>query len=118
MIKIVSFDMDGTLVTSRYVERVWLEGVPALYAERHGIGLEEAQKIVYDEYMSVGTRDLRWYDLSHWLGSFDLDIPHADLLNMYREDVELYPETEEVLALLSEDFDLVVASNGATEFVE
>lgn len=118
MIKIVSFDMDGTLVTSRYVERVWLEGVPTLYAQRHGIGMEEAQKLVYDEYMSVGTRDLRWYDLSHWLGRFDLDIPHADLLNMYRQDVELYPETEEVLALLSEDFDLVVASNGATEFVE
>jgi HAD superfamily hydrolase (TIGR01549 family) len=118
MIKIVSFDMDGTLVTSRYVERVWLEGVPSLYARRHGLGLEEAQKIVYDEYMSIGTRDLRWYDLSHWLERFEIDIAHHDLLEMFRADVELYPETEEVLALLSEKFDLVVASNGATEFVE
>ena len=118
MIRIISFDMDGTLVTSRYVEKVWLEGVPALYARRHGVGLEEARKLVYDEYMSVGTRDLRWYDLSHWLDRFDLDIPHADLLNMYKNDVELYPETEEVLALLAKRFDLVVASNGATEFVE
>lgn len=118
MIKIISFDMDGTLVTSNYVEKVWLEGVPTLYAERHKIGLEEAQKLVYDEYMSVGTRDLRWYDLSHWLEFFDLDIAHQDLLEMYRNDVEFYPETEEVLALLSKKFDLVVASNGATEFVE
>lgn len=118
MIKIISFDMDGTLVTSNYVEKVWLEGVPALYAERHKIGQEEARKLVYDEYMSVGTRDLRWYDLSHWLDRFDLDFERIDLLERYRDEVEFYPETEEVLALLSKKFDLVVASNGATEFVE
>ncbi len=118
MIKIISFDMDGTLVTSNYVEKVWLEGVPALYAERHKIGQEEARKLVYDEYMSVGTRDLRWYDLSHWIEFFDLDVERIDLLERYRDEVEFYPETEEVLALLSKKFDLVVASNGATEFVE
>jgi len=118
MIKIISFDMDGTLVTSNYVEKVWLEGLPALYAERHEIGTEEAKKLVYDEIMSVGTRDLRWYDLSHWIEFFDLDFERIDLLERYRDEVEFYPETEEVLALLSKKFDLVVASNGATEFVE
>jgi len=118
MIKIISFDMDGTLVTSNYVENVWLEGVPTLYAERHRIDLEEAKKLVYDEYMSVGTSDLRWYDLLHWLDRFDLDISRVDLLERYRDEIEFYPETEEVLSILSEKFDLVVASNGATEFVE
>ena len=119
MLKIISFDMDGTLVSSNYVEKVWLEGMPLLYAERHEIAdIEVAKKFVYDEYMSVGSRDLRWYDLRHWLDRFDINIARIDLLERYGPEVEVYPETEEVLRALSQKFDLVVASNGATEFVE
>jgi HAD superfamily hydrolase (TIGR01549 family) len=117
MLKIVSFDMDGTLVSSRYVESVWLERMPELYAERYGLGFEEAKERVYDEYMSVGSGDLRWYDLRYWLAHFDIHETWDSLLNQYRDRIEFYPEVEEALQLLS-NYDLVVASNGAREFVE
>jgi len=30
MVKVVSFDMDGTLIQKDYVEHVWLEAIPEL----------------------------------------------------------------------------------------
>ena len=30
MIRIISLDMDGTLVKSRFVDKVWMEGMPML----------------------------------------------------------------------------------------
>jgi len=28
MIRVISLDMDGTLVNSRFVDKVWMEGMP------------------------------------------------------------------------------------------
>lgn len=118
MLKIISFDMDGTLVSSKYVEKVWLEGMPFLYAERYGLDLEAAKKLVFDEYMSVGSGALEWYDLPLWLKHFDISAEPQSLLDRYRDQMEVYPEVEGVLQMLSKKFDLVVASNGAREFVD
>ena len=43
MIRIISLDMDGTLVNSRFVDKVWMEGMPRLYAERTGLDLPAAR---------------------------------------------------------------------------
>jgi putative hydrolase of the HAD superfamily len=118
MIRIISFDMDGTLVNSRFVERVWMEGVPGLYAEKHGLDMPYAKELVIGEYMKVGSDRLEWYDLKYWLDRFELDAHRDDLLWKYSPEIELYPEVGEVLDLLSEEFQLVVTSNAATEFIE
>jgi len=118
VLRIISFDMDGTLVSPRYTDQVWLEGMPLLYARRHGLSLEEAKKKVYDEYMSVGTGDLRWYSMEHWLEYFEITDCPSLLLDRYRHHIEIYPETESVLKDLWRRFDLVVTTNGAREFLD
>lgn len=118
MIRFVSLDMDGTLVNSRYVDLIWMEGVPGLYAERHGLELEAARELVVSEYMSVGSDRLEWYNLQYWLDRFQLPVRREDLLEMYEDQIEPYPEVLEALEVLSERYDLVVTSNAAREFIE
>jgi len=36
MIRFISLDMDGTLVNSRFVEKVWMEGMPACMQRSQG----------------------------------------------------------------------------------
>ncbi len=109
--------MDGTLVSSRFVDLVWMEGMPRLYAERHGLDFPAAKEMVIGEYMKVGSDRLEWYDMQYWMDRFDLRMKKEDLLDIYSDEIQLFPEVEEALEALS-GFDLVVTSNAAREFIE
>ena len=118
MIRIISLDMDGTLMKSRFVDRVWMEGIPMIYAEKAGLEFAAAKEFVISEYARVGSDRMEWYDLLYWIERFGLKIGKDELLQMYEDDIEAYPEVPEVLDRLSERYDLVVTSNAAREFIE
>ena len=50
MIKIVSFDLDGTLTKQGFADRYWLEAVPLLYAREKDVSVDEAKKLLFGEY--------------------------------------------------------------------
>ena len=58
--KVVSFDVVGTLVDSYYEDYVWKEAVPRLYSRKRGVGIEEAKDCVLREYDRIGKNDIRW----------------------------------------------------------
>jgi putative hydrolase of the HAD superfamily len=118
MIRIISLDMDGTLVNSRFVDKVWMEGMPRLFAERTGLDFPAAREYVIGEYMKIGSDHLEWYDLKFWIDKFGLSMGKEELLELYEDEIEVYPEVEEVLELLSESYELVVTSNAAREFID
>jgi len=118
MIRVISLDMDGTLVNTRFVDKVWMEGMPMLYAEKTGLDFPVARSFVVGEYMKVGSDHLEWYDLLYWIDKFGLKVGKEDLLQMYEDEIETYPEVQEVLDHLSESYDLVVTSNAAREFID
>jgi HAD superfamily hydrolase (TIGR01549 family) len=118
MIRFVSLDMDGTLVNSRFVDQVWMEGIPRLYAESQGLEIHESKEYVIGEYMKVGSDQLEWYDLAYWLDRLKLSIGKQELLESFEDHIEPYPEVGEALEILSRSFELVVTSNAAREFID
>ncbi|MDD3492774.1 MAG: HAD family hydrolase [Candidatus Thermoplasmatota archaeon] len=118
MVRVVSFDMDGTLIQQDYVNHVWLEGIPRLYARRRGLSLAEARRLVEAEYHKVGEDDLLWYDIQHWIETFGLQCHWRDLLHRYAHLLRLYPEVPEVLNRLRGSYQLIIISNAAREFIQ
>ena len=118
MIRFISLDMDGTLVNSRFVDKVWMEGMPRLYADQTGLDFQAAKEYVIGEYMKIGSDRLEWYDLKYWIDKFNLDIAKDELLEAFEDEIEIYPEVGEALDLLAENYELVVTSNAAREFIE
>ncbi len=116
--KIISFDLDGTLVTMDYVDAVWLEKIPQLYAEKYGISYDEAKRVVEKEYLKIGPEALEWYDIKYWIKKFDLGTSWKDILLSCKDKLKLYPEVKEVLERLSEENQLIIISNAANEFIE
>jgi HAD superfamily hydrolase (TIGR01549 family) len=118
MIRVISLDMDGTLVNSRFVDKVWMEGMPRFVAEKTGLDFLAAKEYVVGEYMKIGSDRLEWYDLKYWIDKFGLEIGKDELLETYEDEIETYPEVQEVLELLAGDYQLVVTSNAAREFID
>jgi HAD superfamily hydrolase (TIGR01549 family) len=117
-IEVVSFDMEGTLIDDSFSSLIWETDVPRLYAERHGLGPEEARRRVLAEYDSVGEGRPEWYDVDYWFRRFELEGDWRELLEDRREACRPYPETVEVIERMGEAYTLVVTSNTIREFLE
>jgi len=115
--KIISFDLDGTLVTDAFSQVVWHQGIPELYAEKCGCSLREAQDFILKEYNKVGDTALEWYDIHYWLHFLDLDVNWQKLLGRFSGLIRTYPEVKEVLSSLNTTYRLVITSNAAREFL-
>jgi len=117
-IRVLSFDLEGTLVDLEFSRLVWEEGVPALYAEEKGLTLEEALRRVTGEYAEVGPERVEWYDLRYWFRRFGLKGDWRKLLERYKDHIRTYPEVESVLQRLSREYDLIIVSNTCRDFLD
>ncbi len=115
-IKVVSFDAEGTLVTTDFSYAIWFEAIPVRYAERNGIDFETARKAVENEYRKVGDQRLEWYDIRYWFEKLDLGIPDP-VMERCVSKVRHYPEVKEVLESLGGRYKLVVASGSTRDFL-
>lgn len=115
---VISFDLDGTLVTDEFTQMVWHRGMPALYAEQHGCGLEHAEALLLSEYDKIGDGALEWYDIRYWFRFFELRGSWNDLLATFVPHIKTYPEVHDVLHQLSRRYPLMITSNAAREFLD
>jgi FMN phosphatase YigB (HAD superfamily) len=115
-IRLVSLDLEGTIVTPAFSEAVWHEGLPALYAEARGLTFEEAKSEVERQYDEVGDGRSEWYDIKYWFRRFGLG-GHESLLSQYSGRVVLYSDAREALSLLARRYTLVISSASAREFL-
>jgi putative hydrolase of the HAD superfamily len=116
--KVISFDLDGTLVTDVFSQIVWHQGIPELYAKKHGRGLDEAKSLIFKEYSKVGDKAIEWYDIKYWLQFFDIDCNWEMLLGKFKDRIDIYPEVPDVLSSLSKTYQLIITSNAAREFLD
>lgn len=95
----VLLDMDGVMLDLRYDNWFWRELVPASYAARHDLTLEEAKSSVYPKMHAVrGT--MNWYCVEYWSTTLDLDIVQLKSGSAHR--VSLRPRVEAFLVSLRE----------------
>jgi putative hydrolase of the HAD superfamily len=118
MIKVISFDFDGTIAKHTFADAFWLEGVPALYAKQHHVDVEAAKKYLFEEYEKIGDNRIEWYDPGYWFDRFDLQADWKKMLLKYRKNVEIYPEVRSVLKRLSTQYSLIISSNAKKEFID
>jgi HAD superfamily hydrolase (TIGR01549 family) len=115
-IKIVSFDVEGTLVTFDFTGAIWYEGIPESYAKKYCISFEKALQTVKSEYDKVSDQRMEWYDINYWTQKFDIGIS-SEVMSRYVDRIKFYPEVLDVLASLDKRYQLVAASGTPREFL-
>jgi putative hydrolase of the HAD superfamily len=118
MKKIISFDLDGTLVDIEFGNKVWNEGIGGKFAETYGVDRDLGEEWVRNAYAAIGDRNLLWYDIDYWLRRFNLPVSAAELLDTYAASIRLLPHVHDVLDTLAGKYELIIASNAARLFVE
>jgi GMP/IMP 5'-nucleotidase len=116
--KVISFDMDGTLVDAEFTDWVWGHGIPTLYAKKRGVSFEEAKALVTQEYLKVGERAIEWYDIKYWFRFFRFDESWKGVMDRYTDKIRVYPDVHHLLQRLEGRFPLVLTSNAGREFID
>ncbi|MDT8271687.1 MAG: HAD family hydrolase [Desulfomonilia bacterium] len=116
----LSFDLDGTLTELSFADAIWLEAIPSLVAKHQGISISSARQRCVSAYRSVGDASIRWYQLSYWLESFDLqDIDPETLISQYTHRISLFTDVLPVLGFLrSRGHNLYIFSNASRTFLD
>lgn len=118
MVKVVSFDLVGTLADSYYEDYVWKEEIPQLFARKKGVRFEEARNYVLREYKRIGKNDVRWFLPEYWFKWFNLDEDPMEVFRSHADKVRFYPEVPAVLEILSQEYDLIIASGTTRNIIE
>jgi HAD superfamily hydrolase (TIGR01549 family) len=118
VLKAVSFDVSGTLIDFYYVEHVWNEAIPQLYARKKGVSFEEAKDYVLSEYNRIGSNHIRWYLPEYWFRHFNLDENPIEVFRSHNDKLRFYPEVPSILKDLSQKYNLIIASGTPSNFIE
>ncbi|MFX0125374.1 MAG: HAD family hydrolase [Candidatus Hodarchaeota archaeon] len=118
MLKVVSFDVVGTLLDSSFEDQIWDTLIPQIYARKRGISFKAAKEFIQREYDKVGNKDIRWYLPSFWFKHFNLDEDPIGIFRSHKNKVKFYPETQSVLKKLSQKYDLIILSGTTKEIIE
>ena len=116
-LKIISFDVDGTLVDLEYNDLIWFKEIPELIAKKKRITFEKSLKYVHEEYNKLGEHNLNWYDINYWISYFSLEISPNKIFEKYEPQVKIYPEVIPLLEELKKNFILIVITAMPREFL-
>ena len=108
-IKVISFDLDGTLVNSRKFDNTFCnEEIPKLYSKAHKIIILEAKRIVLRKYKEVGIDNINWYRPEFWFKKFELKNDWKKIMKDLKYLIKPFPEVNEILEKLSKKYEIVV----------
>jgi HAD superfamily hydrolase (TIGR01549 family) len=116
MIKVISFDLDGTLAEENFDKVIWFEEIPRLFAEKYKIPVEEAKEKVFAEYDSKNEH-YQWTDVSYWFQSFGLE-GHKKLLDDMKHHIKMFPDAVPTLKELSKKYKLIVITSAEKNFLD
>jgi putative hydrolase of the HAD superfamily len=117
-IRIISFDVDGTLVDPEYNDLIWHKALPEIVSKKENIDFDEALTIVQKEYDRVGEKDYRWYDIKYWINFFQLGIDYKIILQKYEPKIKIFSDVPLILEKLSKHYQLICTSNMPREFMD
>jgi len=116
MLRVVSFDLDGTIINRKYNDYFWLEVIPKTYAEERGLKLNEAKRIVYSKYDEIGDSDVRWYLPDFWLKCLGIKKSLNELIHEAFGESKPYPYVKPLLHTLSKmKIKIILCTNAPRE---
>lgn len=118
MVKIVSLDFAGVIVSKKYIDYFWFEAIPKMYAKVRNIPLEEAKNFILGSYKRLSPNRVEWYLPRYWVKVFNLEEYLDIMLEESAKYIEVYDDVKDVLPRISSRCSIVVSTNTTREFID
>ncbi|MGV8086148.1 MAG: HAD family hydrolase [Candidatus Woesearchaeota archaeon] len=116
MIKIISFDLQGTLSDASFSDEFWLETLPQLYAISHNITLIESKQILKEKFRAWGKYDYRYYSTNYWVSELKQGSFSNVQKNMINKPVFFSDSIELLNTLIGKE--LIIISSTTRDFID
>ena len=118
-IKYISFDLDETVVDSRsFIDEIWDEIIPRIFAKKHKISLIEARGIIKRAYEEIGRDRIEYFIPDYWFKRFKIDTSWISLAKKVRSKNKLYTDVKDNLEKLSKKYKLIIITHSIKESAE
>ncbi len=97
----VLLDMDGTLLDLHYDNYYWVEHLPKLYADKHGMSVDLAKQKI-KPILAAKFGQLEWYCTDYWSNEFDIDIAKTKAAYDVAQKISFRPHAEKFLEFLNQ----------------
>ncbi len=112
----VLLDMDGTLLDLHFDNHFWLTHVPHHFANKHGMGIDQAMQELLSQYREV-QGSLNWYCVDYWSDKLGLDI--VQLKHELSHKISIRPKVLQFLnALHGLSIDLRLVTNAHKKAIQ
>lgn len=116
MVRVISFDLVGTLFGHGFDYHLWHREIPRLYAKRHNVTLEEAKRHVFEEYRKFERKKM-YTDVEFWFRHFDLH-NWLTVMNDLKHLIKTYSDVVPTLERLGKEHRLVVVTQATRPIIE
>jgi len=116
MVRVISFDLVGTLFDNGFDFHLWHREIPRLYAKRYNLTFVEAKRRVMEEYKKFERKKV-YTDVEFWFRHFDLH-NWLTTLNDLRHFIKPYEDVLPVLKKLRNDYRLVAVTQATRPIIE
>lgn len=116
-IKVISFDLDGTLADKNFDDTIWFKEIPKAYAKKHRMSFQQARQEVMIEYEKESNKTHNWVSIDYWFEYFGLT-DHEKMIEDLKHLVKVYDETIPVLGQLKKNYKLIVITQADRNFAK
>ena len=95
----VLLDMDGTLLDLNFDNHFWLELIPAYYAKKNKLSIEQTMQLLVPQFKAMEGQ-LEWYCLDYWSDKLQLDI--IGLKKEIADKINILPHVVEFLTAVQQ----------------
>ncbi|MFC1775005.1 HAD family hydrolase [Nanoarchaeota archaeon] len=117
-VKVISFDLEGSLFDSTFDELVWRTQIPRAYARQFNMSFEDAFDNVTGEYRRLRGKVLKWRDPKFWCKHFGLERGWRSVILPAKRMAKPYGDVVPVLKELKKDFSLVIVTHADRRFLD
>ena len=117
-VKLISFDLQGTLSSAAFSDEFWLELLPTLYAKKHQLNLSAAKKILTDTNTALGKYHPHYYDHRIRLDAVLDTWTFQEIVGMLKNKPAIDKTMLSLIKSIPADVPVIIISSTTREFIE